>query len=124
MEVRAKDNNGEEVDLLWSARKFATSSRVELGSGMLSVGVLAEAIADTFRVETELDDDCVELLGGKVFKSRTKQPLSNDGWDLLYSLVSSRFLILLLLLGTDKSFSGRLLWMFTSRYIDIYRMDS
>lgn len=105
LEARLGEDNAETlIAKLWKGLKFARLSPDETKGkgkekaaeedGMLGVGVIVEAIDAFFATgadgEGEGDDESVDLLGAKVWKTPRKGEWSREGWDLFYAFVRPR----------------------------------
>ncbi|KAK4049628.1 hypothetical protein OIO90_005387 [Microbotryomycetes sp. JL221] len=96
--INSAGNSGVEITKLWRRMKFAKAADAEANgkskkiSGLLGVQTLRDAIADIFRHRGETsnapENGCVELLGGRVWKTASGLDLPPAGFDILYQFIA------------------------------------
>lgn len=70
---------------LWRAMKYNNIHQ----EGKMTVGTIRNAICDAEQGDMQRDGACIDLLGGKVWKTASTCDLSDDGWNLFYRFVSA-----------------------------------
>ena len=74
----------EDCGRLWRVLKHGNA----ISEGKINVDVLRSAISAAEQPDGPCNDACIELLGGRVYKTPSAAELSSQGWDMMYRFVS------------------------------------